>query len=240
MSEHPDTEPHLQDVDPDAAPEAGPDIELNIPPDPLVPVIEHDTTTAPPASLPRDAPTPQTRLRKEVADMLQQAEEFTKEPARHASSEPVNVVDALKSLVSELDGKQSKRLQDHEAQERAIAKELAAKVEAVEERAAEERAGLSAKINSLGERMVEVLDGIPNHFKEAAQSIADKFLEPVGLLIKELAELKETVQEHALKLRKLEKLSLEELVERVAKLEKELAAVKQQIQNLSPRSVDAT
>lgn len=172
--------------------------------------------------------------------MLQQAEEFTKEPARHASSEPVNVVDALKSLVSELDGKQSKRLQDHEAQERAIAKELAAKVEAVEERAAEERAGLSAKINSLGERMVEVLDGIPNHFKEAAQSIADKFLEPVGLLIKELAELKETVQEHALKLRKLEKLSLEELVERVAKLEKELAAVKQQIQNLSPRSVDAT
>jgi DNA anti-recombination protein RmuC len=230
LSEHPKTEPssELPDVDPDAAQ------PIVIPGPPGLPKI--DETTEPPASLPRDAPTPQTRLRKDVADMLHQAEEFTKEPARHASSEPVDVVDALRSLVSQLDGKQSKRLADHEAHEREIAKDLAAKVEAVEGRAAEERAALSDKID----RLAMVLDELPVSFKEAASSIADRFLEPIGTLIKELADLKEVVQEHSFKLRKLDKLSLEQLVDRVQKLERELAEVKQLITNLTPRSVDAT
>ncbi len=201
MSDRPDTDPHeLPDVDPNSAP------PLVIPGPPGLPRIGPDETTlTPPPPLARDAPTPKVRLRREVAETLERAQKLAKQPQLHASSEPVNVVDALTNLMAA-----------HEEQEHAIAAELAAKVDAVELQAAQERSELSKK-----------MDALPRVIKEAATSVADRFLKRVDKLISDFAAVKRTMQLHEVRLTEIEKLN-----GRVDALERELKDVRAQLSGL--------
>jgi hypothetical protein len=231
---------------------------LVIPGPPALPQIrtsepEIRTPTAP---SPRDAPTPPQRLRADVAATLVRAElavKEIKEARRHSHSDPVNLVDVLEKIVELSDAKNAARLSEHEIEEKAIAAGVAEKVEAVEKQRAvdarlamEDRAVIGQKLDKLALVTSAVFDdqhGLPAYrrwivadFKEAAKTIADRFLEPIGDLIKEVAGLKEKAMEHDLKLSRLYA-RVDELERSQEDNRREIDKIKQQIRNIMPRPI---
>lgn len=220
MSDRPDTDPHeLPDVDPDAAPA--------IPGPPLLPTIDREAVTMPPA---HDFPTPRVRMRREVVETLARAEQAVneiKEAHRHSINEPVNVVDALEKLNALSDAKAAARLADHEEEEKADAQALAAKVDAVEKRRAEEHAALSQKI-----------DAIPGVFREEAAKLANPFLVRFDDWRKHEGA---RIDEHELKITAIDQeLQTLKTEFNAAKLnyDRRLAAVEVQLKQLNPKSID--
>lgn len=241
--EHRSTDPSpvpssmLPDVDPDAAPYP----VLHVPENPLPNIDLHEASTlAPPVSLPRDAPTPKQRLRRDVAETLRRAEQAVqqiKEAARHPINEPVNVVDALEKLNALSDARADARLADHEQEEKADAAKLTEKVDAVEKKRAEdarnaaaERAALATKLDKLVTTVERTLDpkmGLPAMLKEVAAQIASPFLARDDERKKQVEELTKEVYELKTDFN-------------AAKLnhDRRLSAVEAQLKQLAPKSVD--
>jgi hypothetical protein len=71
---------------------------------------------------------------------------------------------------------------------------------------------------------------LPGVVKGAAAEVADRFLEPIGVLITEFQTIKDSVQDHDLKLKRLH--------DRMERLERELADVRMQVASMQPKSVD--
>ena len=218
----PSPEPHLPHVDADSASP----VELNIPGAPRLPTIEERRKSITLKPGPGESPVP--------------------------GEDPL--ITPIRNMVRA-------ELGEHEEHERRIARELsdkvenqAKKVDEVEKAAKRERQELSDKIDRLTVAMDAVFDdkiGLPAYrtwiredFKEAAISIADRFLEPVSKLITQMEQLQNMVQSHELLLKRVK---IEELREQHDKLtatvedvRRELEEVRAQLETLLPKEATAT
>lgn len=125
-------------------------------------------------------------------------------------------------------------------------------LEAHEQREVEDRGMLRSEVANLTRRFDQWADNaqalfgdhlrgrLLEDFKEAMREIADRFLEPIGSLTKHVADLQEGHQTHELRWKRLDKLRLDELreqydslVAKIEELQKEVAAVRDQLALLS-------